>query len=985
MANPISQDQFVEEYRGKYELYRDFCSQVASILETVLKEKTFRFQIVSYRPKSINSAAAKFQKKGYKSLDDVTDLAGCRVIFYLESDIGKFIPDIYKTFGDDNILEHNPKVSTDSYNGIHLVVCLGSDRLAHAEYARFGKLKCEIQLTTVLHHAWSEMEHDIVYKPEKELSAFDQTAFSAIKEAFKTTMKDYIQPAVRSFEHIYREYEKLKMGKGVFDLDFFKKIENAQSNNEIKDDLKLLFQYVEKFGDKAPKELGLIHLIKRILPRAKSLKKENIKTSFGQLPGATYEDVVMEVFHILNLRPVRYLHIQEVCEICFKLIKEEKNVRIKNEAISVLSHLCKYDLYVLKQVGYFVQDRVLEFTKSSKAIDDPELFDALVRMLKEILSFSFEGTEMVAFDTFSFKSGSLKGSLQLKKVRNSAIGFTKTLYAKAKNVKQKRDVIATLEEATRWPMNGAPEDDKEFEKIMTADIRNILTFYQAILTKAENEVIQTIEKHLIFLERNPKQKSSQAKKLLGLISQNESYQIFKVFVGYDTSFYPDFDFEKAAAYRDGKIQEYVKDIGEENISEWLVIIKKVIKNYKYADSGTYANFNRFLFEVARSKPKLGLRLIKEKTLEPFLIHLVSGLWKSDHKIKAKKIIKEWVEKYKYLIICANIFNYVEEIDSSLFGKVVAKAIEEKDANALNALATSISRNYKKGQTKLRKFFVEIIGALTELGNTLWVGYVWFRKDSVLEDLNRSDFKIILKNLLSQNRIEYQTEEILMPVAEKYPKDLINFLLERINIKSKEKGASKIIGSSYDAIPFGLHKLGEPLRKNARIVIPLILKWYSLNVSPKDEWLYQWEASELLKRVFPDSDPILENELIKIIRRGGKNGRNIAHSFISKFEGQNFLWRLIEEVIKSYKDEKDYKTLQGNLFGYLSQTGVVAGEYGFVEAHSKKKEALKDLKNGVSKDLLVFIVEYEEYLEKLISMEQKRADDELDRRKREFAG
>jgi hypothetical protein len=62
---------------------------------------------------------------------------------------------------------------------------------------------------------------------------------------------------------------------------------------------------------------------------------------------------------------------------------------------------------------------------------------------------------------------------------------------------------------------------------------------------------------------------------------------------------------------------------------------------------------------------------------------------------------------------------------------------------------------------------------------------------------------------------------------------------------------------------------------------------------------------------------------------------------------------------------------------------VSGEYGFVEAHSTKKKNLQPLKTTGNPDFLAFLNDYEEYLEKLIAGEQKMADDDIDRRKREY--
>lgn len=50
------------------------------------------------------------------------------------------------------------------YQSIHYLVKFAPGRTALAEYARFSDVVAEIQVRTVLQHAWVEIEHDIQYK-----------------------------------------------------------------------------------------------------------------------------------------------------------------------------------------------------------------------------------------------------------------------------------------------------------------------------------------------------------------------------------------------------------------------------------------------------------------------------------------------------------------------------------------------------------------------------------------------------------------------------------------------------------------------------------------------------------------------------------------------------------------------------------------------------------------------------------------------------
>jgi ppGpp synthetase/RelA/SpoT-type nucleotidyltranferase len=50
------------------------------------------------------------------------------------------------------------------YCTVHYTVRLRDDHMRLSEYARSNGMRCEIQIQTILNHAWSETSHDILYK-----------------------------------------------------------------------------------------------------------------------------------------------------------------------------------------------------------------------------------------------------------------------------------------------------------------------------------------------------------------------------------------------------------------------------------------------------------------------------------------------------------------------------------------------------------------------------------------------------------------------------------------------------------------------------------------------------------------------------------------------------------------------------------------------------------------------------------------------------
>ncbi len=80
-------EKFIDEYKSQRSTYKEFGKIARKIIRTILKNNEFRYLVVSNRSKGINSLRKKIiEDKKYKELRTVTeidDLAGCRIIFYL--------------------------------------------------------------------------------------------------------------------------------------------------------------------------------------------------------------------------------------------------------------------------------------------------------------------------------------------------------------------------------------------------------------------------------------------------------------------------------------------------------------------------------------------------------------------------------------------------------------------------------------------------------------------------------------------------------------------------------------------------------------------------------------------------------------------------------------------------------------------------------------------------------------------------------------
>jgi len=975
-------EKFIDEYKSQQSAYKDFGKIIRKIIRTILKNNEFRYLVVSKRTKGIKSLRKKIIKdKRYQELKTITeidDLAGCRIIFYLDKDIERFGNHIYKEF---NVIKKELKYSEDEYNALHLIVKLNKNRLTLTEYAKFSDLKCEIQLTTALYHAWSEMNHDIIYKPQKELFDFDKQAFSSLKKEFSDVMKNHIKKAQHTFDFISYKVENIKQGKQVFDTKFLNNIIHSESNNELHKNLTLLHKYIGEFGDKTPKELNIIKIIESALEKSKPLKIKPIKMTIGHLKGYTYADVADVCLDILN--DIRYFYPEKVFNLLI-MLSLDKEPEVKKKSLETLSRLSQYNLHALKEIGYYPQLLILGKIEKWSTEQLIERIESIVNISEKLLSPSFEGHSMKDYKTFSIQFGALKVDDNLKKIRERTIVLLKKLYLLVNDSKQRQKIIRTLKEVTRMPDRGGY--DKDMENMVLDDANALIDYYISIIPNADNEIVEDIEEDAYWLSRRfDAKKLTRIKELQSLISPNKEYDIFRVLVGY--KYYTKItdpekvdpvkiDFKEVDARRKTKIQEFINDISEENYKDWERKILSVIKNYSFPeDQGKFFHFNFFLNELGKQKPEIAYKLLieNEEKLKPFLTHLIAGIWESRLKRLAKELISKWVNEGKHLSECALVFNYVGEIEKTLINEIFKKAKEIKNKDAQNDIFYNIIRSIVKNYTKhknTKNLFINTIEELTKNENWNWIFNEWRGRDLILKALIKKDIDIVLKNLLLVPDIKYSVEEILTPIAEKYPKKIISFFYKRFLVKKNKKHEDY-----YDAIPYSLHEVNKPLNENAEIIIPEILKWFN----KKDYSLY-WEGIPLIQAIFPTFDKVLEKELIKLIKSKNNKKVTIVLNILQAYEGEDFLHNVCKELIKEYPKNEDYRK---EIFIVLSQMGGVSGEYGFVKGLKKKKKEIQSWKKDKNKVIQVFVKRYEAFLDKRILYEKKQADEVIELRKRRF--
>lgn len=166
----------VSDYLRVAGFYSELAASAKRIAEEALKRRGIQVHSIEARakdPASFGRKAAKPSKNDpnrpmYPNpLEQITDQAAIRIITFFPRTIEE-IDEMLR--GEFSVIEHFDKGESlieeerFGYQSVHYLITLNPVRTSLPEYEQFGTAKVEVQVRTILQHAWAEIEHDIQYK-----------------------------------------------------------------------------------------------------------------------------------------------------------------------------------------------------------------------------------------------------------------------------------------------------------------------------------------------------------------------------------------------------------------------------------------------------------------------------------------------------------------------------------------------------------------------------------------------------------------------------------------------------------------------------------------------------------------------------------------------------------------------------------------------------------------------------------------------------
>jgi ppGpp synthetase/RelA/SpoT-type nucleotidyltranferase len=989
-------EQYVREGQAAY---ADLAATIAMILGAAISAEQggYRLQQVSHRAKEPDSLRKKLQCRGIQSTttleDDIKDLAGCRMVFYTNSDATRFFNSgiVRQNFEVMETQSHYPQREAEDETGLyiayHHLVCLRSERSDLPEYARFAQMRCEIQIQTVLHHAWAAMNHDIIYKAPALPNDFGGNGLKAIKSRLEKVARQYLLPASYEFDKIADDFQRLIAGKKLFNGDALTAIVEAADNNARADALEKFTAHVLPFYD----DLQAVYpeIVEKLVQAANQArtapKAASITTPFGALPPKTYADVLKAITNVFS--QLRYLDVEATFDALCTLYGWAEYQDEKKPLLELGNVLAKYEMNVWQKYGPEVQAVLLECIEKIGNEERCGLTALLTDMVIEMLGVEIRGATHSS-SSITIHRGTVPVSEELRFVRAKAIDLLKHQFHLADDDKTRHGILQALQKGTHLCMGA----NSELRRLVMNNTSTIIAFLTEIAPKLSFEHLQETEDSVLRCYRNYgqppeslrddsaiveacKQVETAALTFRDTANANREFVIYKTLVGYNPVFQPawtdrTFEYKQRAIYRSERIKEFVTSVNETDAEVWFDRIKRCASTSSN-DLMTFPAFTDFLKQLATTQPTIVLGYMDrlEAPLTNFLPCMLAGVMDSVEHAQVLTRIDDWLVTGQYVAQIACYLRFADPFDEGLLQRTFESASKHGDKDAIrNSLIAAAFQAAAHPGSLIGTVFFPALQHLIQAQDYSWLrmGAPWL-DNPLISELDQEQSRVVLNALEPYPELKYGAEWIVVTIAKNWPELVIDFIGNRFACAQADAAPQR-----YEAVPFCINQLKDPLASVPTLMLKGARAWFNA-----DPHRFTWEGGKLLASVFPDITNGFGEGMKNLIANGNQEDLEFALSVLSAFDGRACIDDYVRDVIAALPLEH---TLLVQAHCALLQSGVVYGEFGLSEQYAERKKRLEPWLNDPSESVRTFAKNRICKFDGLIAEENRRVEEKNAQRK-----
>lgn len=206
--------RFLKKFEAEKPSYDLASKQASDLIREILVNNPALIHVITARCKSTASLLLKLREKRYgQPTRQITDLVAARVITYYKDHVALVV----KALTD--ALEINQNASVDKreeleavefgYTSVHLIARTKGSWATSPQFFALRNRWFEIQVRSILEHAWAEIEHEVVYKSGIKYPTLVKRRFARMAGAIElledefVALRDHQQQLISSYKEKY--------------------------------------------------------------------------------------------------------------------------------------------------------------------------------------------------------------------------------------------------------------------------------------------------------------------------------------------------------------------------------------------------------------------------------------------------------------------------------------------------------------------------------------------------------------------------------------------------------------------------------------------------------------------------------------------------------------------------------------------------------------------------------------------------------------
>lgn len=926
--------------------------------------------------------------------EQLKDLAGARVVFLTNRQVQAFLGSgiIHANFDVVSVNVHHAVPGTESetrlFSSTNYFVGLKPDRLALPEYELFSGLKAEIQVQTLLNHAWAEMNHDTFYKAP-EFRHVDPILFEKTKQRMDEVMRKHLLPAGHDFDKVARDIAMLTKAEDAFE-PAVATIRASGSNDEIATAIETLDEIVmPRLAGRRERFLELLPDLLDAAARTRGTPATKIDTALGHYDGETGEGVARKLASLLHHH--RYCEPERYMAVLLVLFGSAADDGERGLWLEQGRRFAEHDLDVWRTHGPAVQRIVVDAIAELDRAGMTQVQALIVGMLEKVLSSEVGGTSRGAeMNTILIHQGAVAPSDALRQVRTDAISIIERMLSDAADDAERTRLLEATRQASQPPFHGG---SPALRTIVMDDAARVASIERALAPTCGLEVRRDMEAKALHIhyaysavpptmtgdENLVAAQQKVVGQLLGLrddLNADEDYVLYKTLIGYDSvrpqAWVTDpFDFQATDAWRKTVWPAILARVDAEGAAAWIRRIHRYLS--EPLGTGSSVPLSNFSQHLAQVRPEVALHLLAEMddTLSGILLALLTGLDAVGRTDDIRRLADAWISEGRHLDTIASWLGTQNTPDAARLATIVARARAVDDRHALLAAANAAARLWDKvpDLQLVDDAFMPTVAHFTTIGQTNWIRHAWdIRQGGLVSALNEDQSRSLLASFVQASEIDFDGDQILATVADKRPALVIDFLDERVR---RDRDADS---GRFDAIPFRSHDLPKALARHTALLLATSRRWYDLYPA-----LHRFRGGRIIANVYPKLAGVAA-PLAALVAVGDRDDLAFVLATLQSYDGIEEIYPICMDVVDRIEAGDD---LLRRVSDVLGETGVISGEFGHVELEGEQRGRLGSYLDDPRPKVRAFVEEARRHAEHSMAWEQRRAEQDVEQMRRDW--